>query len=184
MKKWTFQTILLLSFVGIATLGCKQKCSVTCDLVLTAASTGYTFQELDTVIFNLYKPDGSFGTLVNTKTVLNRTTVLYNTPVWANPLSGHGNDTTSDTLVNVNPLKEMYSYTTYSDYDVEIIIPSNNNMRYRYSKITVVGDKAQDQSCNDNKPSPGFCSRTLSSYTLNGKTVITGNTLNYIYFQK
>jgi len=159
--------IVFFIVIGILSSGCgkPQTCNIVCSAVPSIAAVNYTFAELDTVIFNIYTANDSFNDLVSSAIISD----MY----W-------------DTLAN-----DTFKYITYqliSGYDVEIIVPSNNNKTYRYTKITLGGDQSQNLPCS----SGDYCYRYLVSYELNGALVTfpantnggSSNSNVWFYFSK
>ena len=177
----------LVVFTGVILSGCNYgKCKVTCQLGILPAAVGYSLSNLDTVIINTYTPDNTFSHLVSSASISK-----YNTnagtihPSWWNPntsdIASSSLDTTGDTLANYGSVPALVADNV--PYDIEIIVPSNNNKVYRFSNFVISGNETEEQYCKENLPKP--CSRYVASYTVNGTKVnFPASTYNYIYFQR
>jgi len=156
--------------------GCnKPQCSqtVTCIEGLEPAAVNYSFADLDTVIVNIYTANDSFNDLVNSIRIPDTDSTSSNT-LWHYPYYYGAIDT----------LQGNASLNT--NCDIEIIVPSNNNKTYRYTKITY-GGLSEIFSCNLDPLNPKpFCNAYLVSYVLNGTKVNFSANINsgYLYFSK
>ncbi len=171
--------LLLMIFIALVMPGCNEKCKVTCGASVVPTAVGYSINELDSVIINFYPADGTFSNPVHSG-IMRSNQAYQDLPNWENIPSS-----TSDTLVNKDPQFQGWYDYTYNSYDVELIVPSNNNRVYRFSKITLGGDQLQNQFCREGSPTPGFCSRYIVSYVLNGAEFSFAPNTNWsLYFAK
>ena len=174
-----------LFFVFLATIilsGCAKKCQIQCGVAAMPVALGYTFNELDSVKINSYTADGLFDSKLSSVVVpLYDSNYFGNYRYWFNP---NADSATSDTLfLSQGNLSVISPYN-----DIEIIVPSNNNKVYRFSKITLGGDATEEVGCTAHGPQNNNCShyQFIRSYVLNGVTVVvnTPPTYGYLYFQK
>jgi hypothetical protein len=186
----TTKYIAFIFFIAVISSGCNQKCRITCTGGVSGpVAINYTFSELDTVIVNLYTPNDSFNNLVNSATLLDSTSVAayngtpaHNVPCWLDYHTSIYGSTTGDTLLYTNGT--ALNSLILANYDIEIIVPSNNNKTYKYSKITFE-HLSQYVYCKEGG-TLSECNSYLASYKLNGTQVYFPSNSNggSLYFSK
>ena len=169
--------ILIFLAVGISHsyVGCKSNCKVYCNNTISFQALGFTLNELDSIVVNVYAPNDSFNNLISSELIL-----IYDSSARIQSTWIRFTPSSQDTFLNSNP-----KYSISPPIDVEILVPYNHK-RYRYSKITYDGTPTQNQECHEGVASPGTCFQHITSYSLNGSTIHFNqpDQLNSLFFNK
>lgn len=171
--------ILLLAVMAIS-YGCKKNCKVDCTAGISPAAVGYFFNDLDTLNITVYQAGNNFVTPIHSQKFLSKQKNLL--PVWH---ASSSFDSSQDTLLLNGPIFNDWLNYTSDDYDFMITVTSFNKT-YKFTELTFADNFIENQVCRGGDAVPGYCTRYLLSYKVNGTLVTFAPDANpgIVYFHK